>query len=185
MNTSGTRDSITRRTALAGLGAGGLGLALAASTNKASAQDATPAAMAGHPIVGTWVFDKDVAVMTDVPSIVVFTADGGLLDPSEGVAGVWQPTGPSSAAWTLMDVLADPPGYVAVRSTAEIDASGNNLAGPYSFTVVGADGTVMASGEASSTAIRLQVEPIEAGGTPIAAIPTWEPAPPPAATPTT
>jgi hypothetical protein len=179
-----TTDTVSRRTALAGIGAGGLGVALAASTRQASAQDATPTAMTGHPIVGPWIVDKDVAVMTDVPSIVVFTADGGLLDPSEGVAGVWQPTGPSSAAWTLIDVLADPPGYVAVRSIAEIDASGDNLAGPYSFTVVGADGTVMASGEASSTAVRLQVEPIEAGGTPIAAIPTWEPAPPADATPT-
>ncbi len=175
--------SVSRRTALAGLGAGSLAIAVAA--RQATAQDATPTAMAGHPLVGTWIFDKDIATMTDVPSIVVFTADGGLLDPSEGVAGAWQATGPRSAAWTLVDFITDPHGYVAIRSTAEIDDSGNALAGPYSVTIVGADGTVMFSGEASSTATRFQIEPIEAGGTPLAGIPTWEPAPPPDATPTT
>ena len=177
--------SVSRRTALAGLGAGGLGLALAATTRQASAQEATPAAMAGHPLVGTWIFDKDIANPSELPSVVVFTADGGLLDPSEGVAGAWQATGPRSAAWTLVDFLTEgPAGYVVVRSTAEIDEGGDALAGPYSFTVVAADGTVLASGEASSTAVRLPIEPIEAGGTPLAGFPTWTPAPPADATPT-
>ena len=185
MTTSNTAQSVSRRTALAGLGAGGLGLALAATTRLADAQDATPTSTAGHPLVGTWIFDKDIANPSEPPSVVVFTADGGLLDPSEGVAGAWQATGPRSAAWTLVDFLTEgPAGYVVVRSTAEIDEGGDALAGPYSFTVVAADGTVLASGEASSTAVRLPIEPIEAGGTPLAGFPTWTPAPPPAATPT-
>jgi len=52
MTRSTTDSLVTRRTALAGLGAGGLGLAIAASTHHASAQDAD--ALANHPIVGVW-----------------------------------------------------------------------------------------------------------------------------------
>ncbi len=54
MTTSNTSQSVSRRTALAGLGAGGLGVALAATVRHASAQDTTPASLAGHPLVGTW-----------------------------------------------------------------------------------------------------------------------------------
>jgi hypothetical protein len=177
--------SVTRRTALTGLGAGGLGLALAASTHHASAQDATADAMAGHPIVGTWVFDRDIANVTDNPSVVVFTADGGLLDPSQGVAGAWMATGPRSAAWTVIAFIeGGANGYAAIRSTADVDEGGDALAGPYSFTIVAPDATVVTSGQSESTAIRLQIEPIEEGGKPLAGFPTWEPAPPPAATPT-
>ena len=46
-----TESTVSRRTALAGLGAGGLGVALAAtSARHATAQDAE---MANHPLVGT------------------------------------------------------------------------------------------------------------------------------------
>src|SRR5215213_9883692 len=62
---------VTRRTALAGLGAGCLGVALAATARQASAQDATAEAMANHPIVGAWM----VAAPTG-PALAVFLADG-------------------------------------------------------------------------------------------------------------
>jgi hypothetical protein len=177
--------SVSRRTAVAGLGAGGLGLALAATTRQASAQEATPYRMVGHPMVGTWIVDKDVDSTTDVPSVVVYTADGGLLDPSESVAGAWQATGPRSAAWTLVDFLTEgPAGYVVVRSTGEVNEGGNTLDSPYSVTVVGADGTVLPSGQGLSRYSRLPIEPIEAGGTPLAGFPTWTPAPAADATPT-
>ena len=118
--------------------------------------------------------------------MVVFTADGGLLDPSQGVAGAWQATGPRSAAWTLVAFIEQGAGgYLAVRSTGEVDEGGDTLDGPYSITFVGADGTVMASGEGMSHYRRLQIEPIEAAGTPLAGFPTWTPATPAAATPTT
>jgi hypothetical protein len=41
--------SLSRRAALAGLGAGSLGLALAATTRHAAAQDTVPGSYAGHP----------------------------------------------------------------------------------------------------------------------------------------
>ncbi len=175
--------SVSRRAALAGLGVGGLAFALA-PIRPAAAQEATPVTMAGHPMVGTWVVDRDTTITTDAPSVVVYTADGGLLDPSQGVAGVWQATGPRSAAWTLVPFLqAGAGGYLAIRSTGEVDAGGNTLDSPYSFTIVAPDGTVVASGQGMSRYTRLQIEPIEAGGTPLTGFPTGEPGPP--ATPTT
>ena len=54
--TSQTDHPISRRSALAGLGAGGLGLALANAARPANAQDATPE-LANHPVVGAWTGD--------------------------------------------------------------------------------------------------------------------------------
>src|SRR5687768_1383285 len=48
-----TGASVSRRAALAGLGASGLGLALAAPVRHASAQDAA-VDLTGHPVVGLW-----------------------------------------------------------------------------------------------------------------------------------
>ncbi len=101
-----------------------------------------------------------------------------------GVAGVWQVTGPRSAAWTLVVLLEQGAGgYIAVRSTGEVDAGGDTLDSPYSFTIVSPDGTVNASGQGMSYYSRLQVEPIEAVGTPLTGFPTWTPALPLDATP--
>jgi predicted lipoprotein len=179
MTTDRTDRSVSRRAALAGLGAGGLGLALAATARGVAAQDATPGATAGHPIVGTWVIDRDVTGTTEVPVVVVFTADGGFIDPGQGVAGVWEPTGPRSAAKTIIPFVdGGAGGYVVVRATWEVDAGGDTMSGPASVTVVAPDGTVVATSELSSRATRLRVDPIENGGTALAGFPTWTPAPP-------
>ena len=130
--------------------------------------------------------DRDVALGTDAPSVAVYTADGGLLDPSQAVAGAWRATGPRSAAWTLVAFLpGGPAGYVVVRSTGEVEEGGDALDSAYSFTLVGADGAVLASGRGMSRYYsRLPIEPVEAEGAPLAGFPTWAPAPPSAATPT-
>jgi hypothetical protein len=178
--------AVSRRTALAGLGAGGFGIALATTARQASAQDASPAAIAGHPIVGTWIIDRNIPTTAEVPVVVVFTADGGFIDPNQGVAGVWEATGPRSAAMTIIPF----PGgrestmYAVVRATWEIDEGGTTMRGPANVTVVAADGTVVATDELSSTATRLLVDPMENGGKPLAGFPTWTPAPPAEATPT-
>ena len=167
------------------LGSAAAALAAAPLVRPAAAQEATPAAMAGHPMVGTWVVDRDTTTTAEgPPSVAVYTADGGLLDPSQGVAGAWRATGPRSAAWTLVVFPPDgPPGYLVVRSTGEVDAGGDALDSPYSFTLVGADGTVLASGRGMSRYSRLPIEPVEAEGAPLAGFPTWEPTPAAAATP--
>ena len=64
MTTQYNSSSTSRRTALAGLGAGALGVSLAAA-HHASAQDATPSEMAAHPIVGTWIIDRDITTATE------------------------------------------------------------------------------------------------------------------------
>src|SRR5262245_36308149 len=100
MATSQTDRSVSRRTALAGIGAGGLGLALAARGGSAAARDATAEAMANHPIVGVWMVTTPIG-----PSLAVFSADGtniqGVPTAQAGPQGVtftgaqvgtWEPT---------------------------------------------------------------------------------------------
>ena len=70
MTTSSTGRTVSRRAALAGLGVGGVGLALAATARPASAQDAATE-MANHPIVGVWLVTTPIG-----PSLAVFSADG-------------------------------------------------------------------------------------------------------------
>ena len=176
-------SSMSRRTALAGLGAGALGVSLTAA-HHATAQDATPTVTAAHPIVGTWIIDRDITTATEAPSIVVVTADGGVIDPSQGVAGAWQVTGPRTVAWTLVGTLPANEGTIVVRSAPEVDETGMNLTGPYTVTIVAPDGSVMATIPGDSTGVRLPIEPMEAGGTPLPGIPTWTPVPPADATPT-
>ena len=98
-------NPVSRRTALASLGAGGL--ALAAVTRQASAQDATPAAMAGHPLVGTWIVDPEPDNPANVPSLVTYSSDGIVIDPAAGFAGSWKPTGPRTAVFTLSGIPGD------------------------------------------------------------------------------
>jgi hypothetical protein len=147
-----TRDSISRRAAIAGLGAGGLGIALATTVRQASAQDA--ADMATHPIVGTWlVAPRDPSGSHDT---IIFGADGSVIQGWAASAagpqgatlsgsglGVWEPTGPRSIAFTAV--------------TVNSDATGANLG---TFTLdghleVGEDGqTWVDSGELSVITLR-------------------------------
>ncbi len=92
---------VSRRTAIVGLGASGIGLALTATDRPSGAQDAT-VDMATHPIVGTWLSGTG----PDGLSMVHWDADGSV-DLQSGVApitgadgsisyddipmGVWEP----------------------------------------------------------------------------------------------
>jgi hypothetical protein len=184
MTTPNTRQSVSRRTALAGLGAGGLGVALAA-TRPASAQEATPYPMAGHPLVGTWIVDRDPNDPTEIPTYNVVTADGGVIDPTVGGAGVWAATGPDTAAFTLTGTIAELGGYFVVRGTLAVDAGGGTATATYSSTIVTADGTTMdqlSLAQGTARYARLRIEPQDAVGQPLAQFPVWTPAP--AATPT-
>ena len=75
-------------------------------------------------------------------------------------------------------------GYGVVRATWEIEEGGDTMTGPASVTIVTPDGTVVAKVELSSRATRLRVDPMENGGNALTGFPTWTPAPPDAATPT-
>ena len=162
-------------------------MAMVATAHRTSAQDASPTDMAGHPLVGTWIIDRNIATTEEVPTVVVFTADGGFTDAYQGATGVWEATGPTSAAMTIIPFNGPPQattGYAVVRATWEIDEAGDTMSGPANVTVLLPDGTVVATNEFSSTAVRMKVEPMENIGMPLAVFPIWEPPPPADATPT-
>jgi hypothetical protein len=120
-------NSISRRTALAGLGAGVLGMSLAAAQH-ASAQDAAPGAMAAHPIVGNWMVNTPAG-----PAMAVFLADGtniqGLPVTQAGPNGVefvstqvgsWEPVDERGVHFTGVQLHSDANGILT--GTVTIDA---------------------------------------------------------------
>jgi hypothetical protein len=126
MTTSTTRQSVSRRTALAGLGAGGL--ALAATARHATAQDAAPE-MANHPLVGTWLAGTGP---TDL-AVIHWDADGDMTNngfvPTPGpdgtvihstpFGGVWEPDGDRGIHITFTATTFDAAG--AVTGTITVD----------------------------------------------------------------
>lgn len=115
MTTSHASRSVTRRTALAGLGGACLGLTVAAASHPAAAQEVT-GDLASHPMVGVW------AVMTPggvVPQIhgpdgsVISAFAPNYVDPAFGLTfqgpglGVWEATGERSGHFTLIQALSD------------------------------------------------------------------------------
>ena len=150
MSMSTTRDSISRRTALAGLGAGGLGLALtAAAARRASAQDAA-SDLAGHPNVGVWMVESPIG-----RAIAVYSAEGSVITAlaatQAGPAGVtysstqigtWEPTGERGTHLTVVQLLSD--GAGAYAGSVTVDA----------FQEVSADGQTWMSGAGSTITIR-------------------------------
>jgi hypothetical protein len=121
MSTSRIATSLSRRTALAGLGAGGIGVALAAPGRIAAAQDAS-ADLAGHPLTGTWLAMANPAA-TDAPQFPapsLFAADGTVLlvfpatqvGPqgvvfNAPVMGVWEADGERRGHFTAVQLLSD------------------------------------------------------------------------------
>ncbi len=88
-----------------------------------TAQEATPSAIADHPIVGAWLVTNPSGPLNARPAI--FAADGTLtvgyvpasyLQPERGVIlqgtaiGVWEPTGERSVHLTYVQALSDPNG---------------------------------------------------------------------------
>ena len=115
MSTSRSDGSLSRRTALAGLGAGGIGVALAAPGRIAAAQDAQSDAMANHPMVGAWmastpsglapgIFSPDGTVVVIVPA----TANSplGTTFVSTNV-GTWEPVSERGIHFTTVQLHSD------------------------------------------------------------------------------
>jgi hypothetical protein len=157
-------------------------LGLAAIAHGALAQESTP--QAGiipepvHPLVGSWFVDNPGAT----PSVTSFTADGIMIDAEfDGGTGlgVWQPTGERTAAFSFVIPFVDDVHQFAVtiqiRGDLTVDASGNSGSGTYSVTVVQSDGTLLDTDEGTVNLTRMSVESIDAKGTPMAGVPTWNP----------
>jgi len=133
MSNASAKHTTTRRAALAGLGAGGLGLALA--TRGAAAQDAA-ADLAAHPMAGMWLAMANPPRRGEDPQFPapsLFAADGTVIlgfVPAEigrdgevqftgSPMGVWEPYDELTAHFTVVQVLADKTGKLV--GTATID----------------------------------------------------------------
>ena len=168
MNTPRSDQLVSRRAALAGLGAGTAALALAA-THPAVAQDATPDAAAAHPLVGAWL----VAVPADPSRTVAlntYGADGNVqvtIDTGNASHGTWEATGPHTAALTVVGFAPDPnggpTGLVTLRGSVEVDETGQNFRGEGDEAVTLPDGTVLGPFPDAVIGTRITVQP---AGTP-------------------
>jgi hypothetical protein len=134
VTTSRIATSLSRRTALAGLGAGGIGVALAAPARIAAAQDASSDALANHPLTGTWLAMANPPLPEDPPFAApsLFAADGTvlLLFPAtqrgpggpvfqSSLVGVWEPDGERRGHFTATQSLSDAEG--AFLGTVTVD----------------------------------------------------------------
>lgn len=116
-----TVDSVSRRTALTGIGAGGLALALAVRGSDASAQEAAPVDLSAHPLAGTWLVTTTGGPR---PNMAVWHPDGSFItgwetsyvDPALGVVfespavGTWEPMGERQIHFTAVFVITDADG---------------------------------------------------------------------------
>jgi hypothetical protein len=133
------RSRLHRRAALTSLGAGGIGIALAASARPAAAQEGA-SDLAGHPLTGTW------AVMTPggvVPQIhgpdgsVIAAFPPNYVDPTLGLTfqgpalGRWESTGARSGHFTVIQALSDTDGtYLGTfqfEAHPEVSADGESF----------------------------------------------------------
>ena len=164
-------------TGLLSLGSGALGTA---------AQEATPTT-ATHPLVGTWVVDTISASENDSPEIAVITPDGGVigLGANRVAGGRWEAIDEHAAELTLVTVFEQGGvgRYVIVRGPHTVDETGDAWTCECTFTVVGADGTVLDSGSAPASGRRLPLQGMDMVGQALAEVPVWIPVMP-EATPT-
>jgi hypothetical protein len=149
-----------------------VGLVLLGSRPSAVAQESTPAAMAGHPIVGAWLLDVDANDPASPPALAIFHNDGTYLqaesDGGNGV-GVWEATGARQVVLTELlheqDETGDFAGTLMVRATIYLDEAGDAWTAEYTLEFTGPDGTSAGEmGPGTATAERITVEPM---GTPV------------------
>ena len=143
MATSGIERSLSRRTALAGLGAGGLVVALGAR----DARGAQSMSTADHPLTGMWLALANPARAEDpqVPGPALFAADGtvvlnwvpagigldGALQFQSIYMGVWEPYDERTGHFTAVQVMADATGNligtVTVDGHPQVSEDGTSL----------------------------------------------------------
>ena len=120
-----SRSSLSRRTALSGVGAATAALSLG-QLHPATAQEATPSALASHPMVGAWmattpsglapgIFSPDGTVVVVVPA--TGTSPLGTTYVSTAV-GTWQPVSARGIHFTVVQLHSDANGnYVGSITT--------------------------------------------------------------------
>ena len=138
----------------------------------AVAQEATPTAMHGHPLVGTWLLDTNADDPANAPEVVVFSADGAYISvDAEGFPslGVWESSGARTATLTIVSTGVEGEGgpfagTFMVRATLDIDETSDAFTAQYTGEFIEPDGTSTGEyGPGTATATRIAVE---AMGTP-------------------
>ena len=150
--------SVSRRTALASLGALAAALSIARQLD-AAAQEATPEATPiprdGHPIVGVWQSDPDPGNPHNTLPINIHASNGAYVEYGVGFAemdrptvgiGAWRPTGERTAEVVFVDqsmvdlasmLVLDQPlpanllegNAPRIRRSVEVDEGGNRFTG--------------------------------------------------------
>jgi hypothetical protein len=127
MTTPRLDRSLSRRTALAGLGAGGIGMALATRGRIATAQDAPSDAKADHPMVGVWmtttpsglapgIFSPDGTVVIIVPATQ--NSPLGMTYVSTEI-GTWEPISERGIHFTAVQLHSNADGTYAGSITID------------------------------------------------------------------
>jgi hypothetical protein len=134
------------------------------------AQDASPAAMDQHSLVGTWLADSDGDNAADPPALIIAAVDGGWIEVAAGgevALGRWERTGATTATltrWSLgrgEEGDSQLAGTVITRARIEVTAGGYRLTASYTIAVIAPDGTLTGeSGPGTARAIRLSAEPM-------------------------
>jgi hypothetical protein len=168
MTVSQTVDPVSRRIALAGLGAGGLGLAFGARTVAAAAPGLTTA---GHPLVGTWFLTTSSANPTDADDLFSLHADGTYVEANADGSvrlGVWEPTSPTTATLTITaysrDAAGASEGGITLRLTLTLNPDGNSYTAEGTIELSAPDGS--RSGQAGPVRGEATRMLVEAPGTP-------------------
>jgi hypothetical protein len=159
---------------------------LGSSQFRAGAQPGTPSA-AGQDFAGAWRLAFDTPAGPS-QSLLTIMADGTLVfsgrpaRPADGGVpvtfvsaghGVWEPTGPSTAAMTWIGFVSDGEGNFLATATdsveATLDAGGTAWRGAYSATVADPSGEILFVGGGTVEATRITVQPLATPvGTPAA-----------------
>jgi hypothetical protein len=129
-----------------------------------TAQEATPTAMGGHPLVGTWLLDTNADDPANPPEVTIFTADGAYISvDAEGIPnhGVWVATGERRAGLTIVSPVMEETfaGTFIVRASLEVDETGDSFTAQYTGEFVDPDGVESGEyGPGTATATRITVE---------------------------
>lgn len=168
MNGSEPLNAVTRRSILAGLAGGGLGVAVTTLNGTVAAQDATPE-MAGHPVIGTWSVEFEPAQPAHVSVLIIFHGDGSMVwsHPFGGIGiGVWTVTGERTvdSMTKHQNISSTPgeyvPGTVTSWSSFTVEED-DSLSERGMVEVQTTDGTVVAvfPHEPTNRFMRMTVEP--------------------------
>jgi hypothetical protein len=144
----------------------------ASAVTSASTAPTVPSdASAVSPIVGTWTIIDNSDPET-APTIGAFSAGGNYVQVEEGEVGfgVWESTGPSSAALmiTQQGGSDEGGGTFTIRATIEVAPDGQSFTADYTLEVSGVEGVPPGEyGPGQVTGTRIVVEPM---GTPVGSI---------------